>query len=78
MFHPLGKDLEAVGEVLQRCVDVLVVENIPHTIVFAAGRVFLLPRQHLQEPPFAVVPGFPELSGEVSDDAAATARKGYV
>lgn len=43
----------------------LVEDNTPHTVVFTTGRVFLLPRQHLEEPPWAVVPGFPEVSGEV-------------
>lgn len=61
----MGTDLEAVGEVIERCVDFLVEENTPHTLVFSTGRAFLLPRQHLEEPPFAVVPGFPEVSGEV-------------
>ncbi|CAM9605342.1 unnamed protein product [Scytosiphon promiscuus] len=65
VFHTLGKDLEAVGEVMERCVSFLVEENIPHTVVFSTGRAFLLPRQHLVEPPFAVVPGFPEVSGEI-------------
>lgn len=70
VFHTLGTDLEAVGEVIERCVDFLVEENTPHTIVFSTGRAFLLPRQHLVEPPFAVVPGFPEVSGEVSRDTS--------
>eukprot|EP00903_Cladosiphon_okamuranus_P017947 g16514.t1 len=65
VFHPLGKDLEAVGEVIEKCVNFLVEENTPHTVVFTTGRVFLLPRQHLEEPPWAVVPGFPEVSGEI-------------
>ncbi|CAN0041066.1 unnamed protein product [Pylaiella littoralis] len=65
VFYTLGKDLEAVGEVIERCINYLVEENTPHTIVFSTGRAFLLPRQHLEEPPFAAVPGFPEVSGEV-------------
>lgn len=68
VFHTLGKDLEAVGEVIESCIDFLVEENTPHTVVFSTGRAFLLPRQHLEEPPFAVVPGFPEVSGEVRGD----------
>ncbi|CAN0483204.1 unnamed protein product, partial [Ectocarpus sp. 12 AP-2014] len=65
VFHTLGKDLEAAGEAIEKCVSFLVEENTPHTVVFSTGRVFVLPRQHLEEPPFAVVPGFPEVSGEV-------------
>ncbi|CAM9780787.1 unnamed protein product [Laminaria digitata] len=65
VFHTLGKDLEAVSEVIERCVKFLLKEDTPHTMVFSTGRAFLLPRQPLQEPPFAVVPGFPEVSGEV-------------
>lgn len=64
----MGTDLEAVGEVIEKCVNFLVEENTPHTIVFSTGRAFLLPRRHLEEPPFAVVPGFPEVSGEVSGE----------
>lgn len=65
MFHTLGKDLEAVSKVIERCVNFLVEEDTPHTMLFSTGRAFLLPRQHLEQPPFAVVPGFPEVSGEV-------------
>ena len=65
VFHPSGKDLEAVGKVIEKCVNFLVEDNTPHTVVFTTGRVFLLPRQHLEPPPWAVVPGFPEVSGEV-------------
>eukprot|EP00904_Undaria_pinnatifida_P008760 jgi/Undpi1/5013/HiC_scaffold_19.g08365.m1 len=65
VFHTLGKDLEAVSEAIEKCVNYLLEEDTPHTMVFSTGRAFLLPRQPLQEPPFAVVPGFPEVSGEV-------------
>lgn len=74
VFHTLGTDLEAVGEVIEKCVNFLVEENTPHTIVFSTGRAFLLPRQHLEEPPFAVVPGFPEVSGEVRCCSGASRR----
>lgn len=66
VFHTLGKDLQAVSEVIERCINFLVQVDTPHTMLFSTGRAFLLPRQHLEQPPFAVVPGFPEVSGEVS------------
>lgn len=66
VFHTLGKDFEAVSKVIERCVNYLISVNTPHTMLFSTGRVFLLPRKQLEEPPFAVVPGFPEVSGQVS------------
>lgn len=65
VYSTLGKDLLAAGAAIGKCIEFLLQEEIPHTMLFSQGRAFLLPRQPLIKPPFAAVIGFPEVSGEV-------------
>ena len=62
-FSVDANEPEEAARAVHRCARYMLLHQIPHSLIIRGDMVYLFPRKKAHLPPFAALPGFPEVSG---------------